>query len=405
MDKDNYLFYRRNPPNRYASFNDQQRKIHSKERRFIARAFYLVALILPANFRQKPSRDLFRKTFESSATLCLIFYIVADFRNLFISVWILPIGLSFSQLFTTIFTITLRLTLLFKRRSVFTLMMRLQDVHSRTQSKKCLNQRPQLLAGACICYILPGVLQWYSMLLCVPGAEDEMRFYLEDIFFGWRTENKWANCAIVNLFDHFIANQEYVQSGLIIVLCWYLFGLMKRIVLSFVDISRDEYDLESLFALYLKFSKTIYQCISLSEQALSLLLLLLYGFMIFSIFNVTTFLMSIKLSRLPMSIVINEVTVFLVMITGFYLLSFQAIAIHDAAVRVKNSVCDTVSKSNSLDCDIKCLILTMATEFPSKVVVTGWGLFPLKRSFLSRTTSGIFTYAILLAQIGKEASK
>ncbi|GBO36054.1 hypothetical protein AVEN_136211-1 [Araneus ventricosus] len=243
------------------------------------------------------------------------------------------------------------------------------------------------------------------MSIHVHSLRNEMRFYLEDIFFGWRTENKWANCVIINLFDHFIANQEYVQSGLIIVLCWYLFGLMKRIVLSFVDISRDEYDLESLFALYLKFSKTVYQCISLSEQALSLLLLLLYGFMIFSIFNVTTFLMSIKLSRLPMSIVINEVAVFLVMITGFYLLSFQAIAIHDAAVRVKNSICDTVSKSNSLDCDIKCLILTMATEFPSKVVVTGWGLFPLKRSFLSRTTSGIFTYAILLAQIGKEASK
>ncbi|GBN78264.1 hypothetical protein AVEN_225377-1 [Araneus ventricosus] len=284
--------------------------------------------------------------------------------------------------------------------------MCLQDVHSRLQSKKCHSQRPQLLAGTCICYILPGVLLWYSILFCAsPGAEDELKSLLEDVFFGWSTENKWANCVIVNLFDHFIANQEYVQSGLIIVLCWYLFGILKRIVLSFVDISRDEYDLESLLTLYEKYSKTIYQCISLSEQALSLLLLLLYGFVIFSIFSVTTFLMRAKFSRLPISIVINEATVFLVMITGFSFLSFQAIAIHDAAVKVKNSVLVTVSKSNSFDWDIKCLILTMAAEFPSKVVVTGWGLFPLKRSFFSRTTSGIFTYAVVLAQLGEETSK
>ncbi|GBO17325.1 hypothetical protein AVEN_209851-1 [Araneus ventricosus] len=126
--------------------------------------------------------------------------------------------------------------------------MCLQDVHSRLQSKKCHSQRPQLLAGTCICYILPGVLLWYSILFCAaPGVEDELKFLLEDVFFGWSTENKWANCVIVNLFDHFIANQEYVQSGLIIVLCWYLFGILKRIVLSFVDISRDEYDLESHF--------------------------------------------------------------------------------------------------------------------------------------------------------------
>ncbi|KAF8768376.1 hypothetical protein HNY73_021202 [Argiope bruennichi] len=316
--------------------------------------------------------------------------------------WLLPIGLTFSQLFTNIFTITLRLTLLFKCRYIFTLIKFLQDTHSRVQPKKCLNRRHQLLAGTFICYILPGIILWYSLLLCIPGSEDDLKFYIEDIFFGWSSENRWTNCAIITLFDHLITNQEYVQSGLIIVLCWYLFGLLKRIVLSFVDISRQEYDVETLFALYLKFSETIYKCISLSEQALSLLLLLLYGFMIFSIFSVTTFLMRVELSRLPISIMINEVTVFSVMMTGFYFLSFQAISIHDAAIKVKNAVHDNVSKSNSFNCDIKCLILTMAADFPSKVHVTGWGLFPLKRSFLSKTTSGIFTYAVLLAQIGKE---
>ncbi|GBM36369.1 hypothetical protein AVEN_1256-1 [Araneus ventricosus] len=313
-------------------------------------------------------------------------------------------GLAFSQLFTNVFMITLRLTLLVKRQAIFSLILCLQDVHSSLQSKKLLNQRYQLICGIFISYILPAVLSCYALLLCSQDSEESLKFYLEDTFFGWSTEDRLTNCVIFILFDHFIANQEFVQSGFIVVLCWYLFGLLKRIVISFVDKAQEEHDLESLYKSYLKFSKTICRCISLSEQALSLLLLLLYGFMIFSIFNVTTFFVRVNFSRLPTSMVINQVTVLLVMITGFCFLSFQAIAVHDAAVKVKDSICEAVSKSDSLDFEIKCLLLTMVTEFPSKVFVTGWGLFSLKRNFLKSTTSGILTYAVLLAQIGRAGS-
>ncbi|GBM05073.1 hypothetical protein AVEN_210787-1 [Araneus ventricosus] len=327
-----------------------------------------------------------------------------DFRSLVSALWFLPVGLAFSQLFKNLFTITLRLTLLFKRQSIFSLITFLQDVHSSIRFKKCLHRRSQLLAGMIICYILPGVSLWYSTLLCSSGWEKVLKYHLEEIFFGWSSENKWTNCAMYILLDHFIANQEFIQSGLIVVLCWYLFGLLKRIVISFANKAEEVHDLESIFLSYLKFSKTICKCISLLEQAMSLLLLLLYGFMIFSIFNVTTFLMTANLSKVPISLMINQMTVFLVMLTGFYFLSFQAIAVHDAAVKVKYSVYHNVSTSSPVNSRIKYLLLTMVTEFPSTVVVTCWGLFSLKRNFLKRTTSGIFTYAMILAQIGNGTS-
>ncbi|KAF8766463.1 hypothetical protein HNY73_019522 [Argiope bruennichi] len=370
----------------------------------ITKIFYIVSLILPAEFQQKPLRVHWRRTLEYGVTFILIVYVIGDFRSLFGALWYLPIGLAFSQIFTNIFALTLRITLLVKRNSIYSLMLCLQDVHSNLESKMILNQRSQLMAGIFICYILPTISSSYAAILCNADPEEDLKFYLEDTFFGWSADNDWINCVVFLSIDHFTSNQEFVQTGLIVVLCWYLFRILKRIVASFMDKSQKEHDVESLYKSFLEFSETIYRCISLSEQALSLLLLIIYGFMIFSIFNVTTFLVSVNYSRLPTSMLVNQVAMLSVMITGFYFLSFQAIAVHDAAVKVKDSICDAISKSDSSDSEIKSLLLMIAEEFPTKVVATGWGLFSLKRNFLKRTTSGIVTYAILLAQIGRASS-
>ncbi|GIY25203.1 uncharacterized protein CDAR_615661 [Caerostris darwini] len=227
---------------------------------------------------------------------------------------------------------------------------------------------------------------------------------MEDALFGWSSGKDWANCIIFITLDQLIQNQQHILSGFLIILIWYSLGLMKRNVGSFTTEARRTNDVEVLFKSYLAYSSNVFECMCLMEQAFSLLLLLVFAFVRFSMFNVTTFLMTVNVANVPISLLIGQVVLLCVTVTGFYVASFQAVAVHDAAIEVRNSIHKVVSKSDSADYKRKCLLLAMASNFPSKVVVTGWGLFALKRGFLKKTTSGIVTYAVLLSQLGKQAA-
>ncbi|GIY76579.1 uncharacterized protein CEXT_518781 [Caerostris extrusa] len=225
---------------------------------------------------------------------------------------------------------------------------------------------------------------------------------MEDALFGWSSGKDWANCIIFITLDQLIQNQQHILSGFLIILIWYSLGLMKRNVGSFTTEARRTNDVEVLFKSYLAYSRNVFDCMCLMEQAFSLLLLLVFAFVLFSMFNVTTFLMTVNVAYVPISLLIGQVVLLCVMVTGFMWRVWRAV--HDAAIEVRNSIHKLVSKSDSADYKTKCLLLAMASNFPSKVVVTGWGLFALKRGFLKKTTSGIVTYAVLLSQLGKQAA-
>ncbi|KAF8766505.1 hypothetical protein HNY73_019559 [Argiope bruennichi] len=384
------------------SFKAEQVKHHSSERIFITRIFYFVALVLPLNKEPNHLKYYFQRLLEYSATAYLIVCIIGDLKSLFRVAWMIPAGLTFSTIFTDFFSITIRLTVMYKRQDIFLLMIYLQDTFSGLQLEKSVTQKYQLIVGTCICYILPCVLFWFTVSLCFPGSERLLIFYVKETFFGWSSKNKSTNCALFIIFDHFIINQQHILSGLLIVLCWYLLGLLRRIIESFEVVAKRKCDLDSFLKLFAEYSSTIYRCMERSEEALSLLLLFLYGFMVFSVFNVTTFLMTTNLSKFDTSSVTNQIVVLSMAIIGFYFVTFQAVAVHDAAIRVKNAVYEMVSGSDCSDYEIKHLILTLVSEFPSHVVVTGWRLFSLRRCFLTQITSGMFTYAVLMTQMGNQ---
>ncbi|KAF8795906.1 hypothetical protein HNY73_000353 [Argiope bruennichi] len=364
--------------------------------------FYFVALIFPLKEKHTQCQQLLKPCLEYGATLLLSLYIIGDFRNLYQLIGFLPMGLIFSSLFTDIFSITIRVTLLFKREAILCTLVYLQDIHSGLQTNKFLNQVSQLAIGMLVSYILPGTLMWYTVTMCFPGYEPVLKHYVKYTFYGLSTENKWADCFLFVTTDHLLETQQHILSGFLIVLCWYILGLLKEIVESFSAIAQGEEDMPRFFDAYLRYSKIVSCSILRVEQSLSLLLLFLYGFLVFSIFSVTTYLMTAELSKVPTPMVTSQLVLLFVSIIGFYVTSFQAIAVHNVAVKVRNSIYKMVSRSNSYNYDTKSLLLTMASNFPSGVVVTAWGLFSLKNSFLQKTTSGMITYATLLSQLGDQ---
>ncbi|GFT31760.1 uncharacterized protein NPIL_245271 [Nephila pilipes] len=380
----------------------ETRKKLFTDRIFITRMFYFVALVFPLKPQETSRNKLCRRLLENGSTLLLSLYIIGDLKNLFYLVWKLPMGLIFSSLFTDIFSITIRLTLLFKRQAILSAMVHLQDTFPRLQPTKFVSQRLHMIIGLCGSCIIPIAFFWFTADLCSQGSEALLKVYVEDTFFGWSAENKWVSCVIFVTVDLLVVNQQYILFEFLLILSWYLLNLLKQTVESFVTEAVQEQDMESLFESYIRYSRIISKCMSMVEEALSMLLLVLYGFMVFSIFSVTTYLMTADLSVLPAMMVVPKLILFFVMMAGFYIVSFQAVAVHEVAIKVKHTIHELVSVSDSSDFGMKCLLLTLATDFPSKVVVTCWGLFSVKRSFLQKTASGMFTYAILLSQLGNQ---
>ncbi|GIY33561.1 uncharacterized protein CDAR_595431 [Caerostris darwini] len=401
-EKDESFFLRRVSTQTCRFFNDEQWKKHFLDRTFITRMFYFVALVFPAKTQQTFIRKIFRIILEYGATLLLSMYIIGDFRNLYNLVWDLPMGLILSSLLTDVFSLTIRITLLCKRKSIFSAMLHLQDVHASLQCTQLVNLRPYLAFGVGVACILPTTLMLFTVNLCYPGYEDFLAHYTAYTFFGWSSRNKWTDCFIFVLFDNLLENQQYLLSGFLVVLTWYLLSLTKIIVGSFIEVAERENDPEALYSSYLKYTRMTAECMVVLEHALSLLLMFLYGFMVFNIFNVSTLLLTADFSYIIVPMKVTQVVLFTVMVLAFYSVSFQAVAVHEVAKKVKNAVYEMVSRSDSTNYEMKCLLLTMVTNFPSEIVVTGWKMFSLNRSFLQKTTSGMFTYAVLLSQLDRQ---
>ncbi|GIY77285.1 hypothetical protein CEXT_690301 [Caerostris extrusa] len=81
----------------------------------------------------------------------------------------------------------------------------------------------------------------------------------------------------------------------------------------------------------------------------------------------------------------TQIILMLTMIIGFYTTSFQAVAVHDAAKRVKNF--EGVRRGLKIRIFRSRNQVSVADDgggVSVEVVVTGWGMFFLKRSFCRR---------------------
>lgn len=386
-------------------FSNEQKE-YFKDLHFIRKSFYLVAYVFPFDSNNTPIRGLKWKFLEITVTLLLLIYVIGDLKNLFVNLPTLPVGLTVSTCVSDFCSVSLRFVLMWKRQKISATMIHLQKtcyLASRS-SEVCIhryrNRIPHLTAGFCMGFVVPAGLFWHTIHLCSPGSEDVLESYVKDGCFGWSSRYRWINCSIQVFLDVLVLNQQYVLPGFGIGLCCYNFGVLKRLVGTFGTSQRNMRN-SNCIGKYLRYSESVFNCLAKVEESFSLLILVIYGYMACSIFTVTTFLMRVDISEAEIKLLVPQIISVFVVLVGFYIMTSRSVAVNNIAIQVKERVHKIVARSEVSDNDKKLLLLTIVNDFPSKMVLTGWGLFNLNRSFIQSTVSVMLTYGLLLSQLGK----
>ncbi|GFQ82601.1 uncharacterized protein TNCT_63191 [Trichonephila clavata] len=371
---------------------------------FIRKAFCAVSYDFPSpNEPSTPRTFLKRAILEHTVTFILTFYIIGDTMSIVSSVDRLPIGLLFSSIVTDFCIISIRLLLLYKRKVIVSTLEYLLKTHSKFQARRTEDRKLYILAGFCTCFVIPTAFFSQTVELCF--TDELLKSYVRDSFFGWSSRENWINCAALTGLDVVVMNQKYTFPGFTIVLCCYVFGLLRRILESFAMSIEEKDDFKTMFDYFSKNSQKILRCIQEVKNSFALLLLLNFGYMLCSIFSVSTILIRLNPADTDMRLVIPHYISLILVLAAFYITSVRATAVHETAVEIKDCIHKRVAKKatlkHSLSPEEQCLLLSMASEFPSRVVITGWDLFTLNRHFIRRTAGGIITYGMLLSQIDK----
>ncbi|GFQ64351.1 uncharacterized protein TNCT_718781 [Trichonephila clavata] len=156
----------------------------------------------------------------------------------------------------------------------------------------------------------------------------------------------------------------------------------------------------SFVSCYNTHASEIFSCISELEQSLSFVLTVLQAYLVWNIFNISTLMIKLKISQIDFIPLVTEIISLNVAVFTFLLLNLSAASVHDAAVAVRKVVFQTVASMESSDENEGSLMLKVASDFPSKCVVTGWKLFQCKRGIVLKIAGAVFTYGIIVTQIG-----
>lgn len=238
--------------------------------------------------------------------------------------------------------------------------------------------------------------------------------YHEDTFFGWYIDDFWLSSILLLTVDILIQQQDYFMQGFCIILCCHIFKTMSTIIKKFQQklYARNFDSLSDYLEYFTKLSKEIHLCMEEMEASLSLLLTLLYGFMVWNIFNVLTLLTQLDVKAVftmedEMEWMNNTVDILSLSFTvlSFMIVSFRAATINDSAILVQNTVFQTVAIMTSPDQQEGNLLIKMATDFASKMAITGSQLFTIKRSIVLKIMSVLLSYSILITQLGQWKKK
>ncbi|GFS49634.1 uncharacterized protein TNIN_427161 [Trichonephila inaurata madagascariensis] len=317
-------------------------------------AFLSIAYALPYGDKERKSLNLKNKFMEYIATILFLIYVITDVEEIYESIRHLPIGLIFSSIVTSSSSVIMRIILISRRRYLVLTIENLLKICNCNSQRKM--DKLQLIVGFSLCFIKPVGFLFFSVGLCLPGKEDVLQSYLESNCFGWSSKNKWLNCFVQISIDAFILNQQYVLPGFVVVLCCYMFTLLKQGVESFRKLTRHQRDFKLLFNTYLNYSERIFRCTEQIEKSTSFLLLILFGFMVCSIFTSSTFLFTTNLKTVDPLVLLPQLSSAIFILAGFYITSLQAVAIHDSAIKIKEFIHCAVAVSEWPDYNQKLLL-------------------------------------------------
>lgn len=377
-------------------YNDEAIQCNFDDINFIRKAFYTVLYVFP-NHSQSRLCEIIGRIIELVITVVMTYMIISDAYVLYIVIDRLPMGLTFSTFVTSICSFTVRLMLLYKKKSMLLSMIFIQKSYTSLWTNSLHSRRKKLSIAFFACFIIPTIETIYNCLTCYEESED----FTQGVFYGWRPDDYNAACIILLGVDTITTNQQYALPSFAIVLCCYVFGVFTRFMDKFSIKLKTHNDFRDIMFIYVKYSRVIYACNDKIGESFSAIVVFIYGYMICSIFNATTLLIRVDYQKTPITDLIPPFIVIITVLPAFFIISFRAASVNDAAERVKQTVHDIVARENNLDHKERNLLLAMSADFPARVVVTGWGLFTLKRSFIQGTAGVMITYSILLSQLGK----
>lgn len=366
-----------------------------QDTKLIKRAFCLLSCVFLFGKKQSGCYIWTARLWQHGTSLILILYVIGDLINIISIISILPKGLVFASLISDLCTSSLRAILLHKGKSIFSTIKYLQKILAKLPAMHICRRKYHLLIGFCLSFIIP--ISFFVLTVEFCSEIEYLDRYVKDLFFGWSSQDKTMNCILLTVMEFITLNQRYTLPGFAMVLSCYIFGLIRRVLDSFEALLDQKSDFATFFVTYLKHSKLILNGIAQVESSISLLLLFLYSYMTFEIFSVMTLL--IRVENRTQSRLIPYYVLIVVVSFALYILSLRAIAVHDSAVRVKNRIFKSMSLFECEKNSKQIMFLTLVADFPSRVVLRGWGLFDINRSFIQTTASSIFTYGILLSQL------
>ncbi|KAF8794963.1 hypothetical protein HNY73_002870 [Argiope bruennichi] len=270
-------------------------------------------------------------------------------------------------------------------------------MHIRDDLKKL-----KIICFAALLFIVPSFYIASLVQTCMNVAEtSKINVYTKDTFFGWYSNNTLVSCILLFSFEIVMFQQCYLLPGFCVIFCIFSYEIMDQGITCFQKklYSSHKRGFEHFARCYSTYTSRIFFCISHLEHTLSLLLTLLQGYLIWNIFHTTSYLAKHSIRVMGLFAALTEIISLGVTAFMYLWLNMSAAKIHNSAIGVKNSVFKIVADV-ALTEEKRCsLILEMATDFPSKVVITGWKLFPCKREIIMKTAGAVFTYGMILAQI------
>ncbi|GBN28865.1 hypothetical protein AVEN_259223-1 [Araneus ventricosus] len=190
---------------------------------------------------------------------------------------------------------------------------------------------------------------------------------------------------------------------LTMILCVFVFTRLRDINGNFLDQLQKSMDMNmptKLFTDYTKLYGRITTTVERVEETFSLISFFLYGYMLSSVFSITSYM----ITRLPGTVntasILQQVATFVEIVTCFIFLSIRAAGVNESAVEVKNLIHSLPAKRFDFNPNLTATLLQLANNFASEVCVTGWGLFMINRGFILTTAGVVVTYGVILVQLG-----
>ncbi|GFT20079.1 uncharacterized protein NPIL_97311 [Nephila pilipes] len=372
--------------------------------KWIVRSFYLICIILPDSDKESKFRSLSARLLDIFIVAFLIFLICSDLSLIVIGLKGAPFGLIISALSGDFCSLSIRLILICKRQRIAKMLQNVLSLYQKLEmSNRIKWHGGALFIAFTTSWIIPLLLLTKTTLF-VFLTENGSKSSQTTLFFGNHTKEKWG-VVIVFLVNILLTQQIYALPGFTVGLCYYSYKILTLVIQKMNTNLKKKIGLDSLFTSYLEFDEKITNCVSEVENSLSLLLLFLYTYVISCIFIVITLLIRNTNHVFTLYVLIN-IAIFIVSFTAFYALSFQSVNVHKAAVRVECTIykmCSKISCSVSKKEDaVRFLLLTACETFPSKVLISGWGVFVLNRNFILQTTGAIISYGTIIAQLGSD---